>query len=70
MDCIDDNALNPQGIIDFVNDQVMDYDLADCFESISDGPQTFGEVIEFLQENLPAGQAAGDVDLLFQEYGY
>lgn len=73
MDCIDDTAHNgpPLNINDPVTDNVQDYTISDCFDAVVTGsPITLNEVEQNLINNLPTGQNAADVNLLFQEYGY
>jgi len=72
-DCIDDTAHNgpPLNINDPVTDNVQDYTISDCFDAVVTGsPITLNEVEQNLINNLPTGQNAADVNLLFQEYGY
>jgi len=73
MDCIDDRAHNnpPLSINDPVTDNVQDYTISNCFESVVNGnPITLNQVEQTLIGNLPNGQTVGDVNTLFQEYGF
>lgn len=71
-DLIDDNNLNPSLVSDGVAiDNVSGFSIKNCFNALAsdvESPTTFKDRI--INESLPAGQNADDVDILFEQYGY
>ena len=71
-DCIDNNADNPANVNEapLIVDGVRGYTISNCFNAVSNTPQTLADVRTDLIAVLPAGQAPGAVVALFLSYGF
>lgn len=76
LDCIDNNTVdNPPGISEpvipiAIVDGIANYTIANCFNAISNEPQTVADVRTDLVAVLPFGQTPASVIALFLSYGY
>ncbi|HFA49682.1 MAG TPA: hypothetical protein ENJ95_11785 [Bacteroidetes bacterium] len=72
LDCIDNNASNPTGVVDGIpTDPVTGFSHADCFNAITGSPTDPTTVRNNLTTNsLPLGQTIPAVNALFALYGF
>lgn len=69
-DCIDNNTLNPAGLVDPVIDAVKGFSHMNCFNSILNSPTQVSIVENTLGSTLPQGNNILDLFTLFNEYGF